>query len=53
MGRIEERIKKEQYPRREKIAIDVTFKSLKIVVGREARNRKRVPQMESARKINC
>lgn len=50
MGRIEERTNKEQGSRRRKMAIDVAFEVLKIVVIRGARNWKRVPQTGSVRK---
>lgn len=40
--------KKEQVSRRQKMAINVTLKFLKIVVIMEARNRKGVPQVGSA-----
>lgn len=47
-GKSEKTIK-EQFSERQKMAIDVAFKLLKILDGREAGNWKRVPQVKSAR----
>lgn len=50
IGRIEGKIKKmNRDSRRQKMAIVVAFKFLKIVIIREARIRKGVPQVGSAR----
>lgn len=50
MGRIKERTKMEQSLRQQKMGIDAALKLLKIVVIRETRNWKGVPQVSSLRK---
>lgn len=53
MGRIGERTKKQQGARRQEMVVDVSFKFLKTVVIKEARNQKGAPRVGRYRKRNC